>query len=362
MPAPGPARRELTVLANRVLDVPSYFAAAGSVVQRMVPHDGVCWFTLDPATGLPTSHISRQSIPPEQVPRLARNEFGERDVNKFSDLARRRRRAASLLAATGNKPETSVRFREVLHPNGIRDELRVALVVDGLPWGGLAIYRRRPEPFSPADVALLAESSAHLAEGVRRSVLSTGASDDEEGPGLLVLDAENRVLSRNAAAKRWLDGILTLPPPTPTAPLPDAVYAVATRARTGEDVARARMPLADGGWVTVHGSLLDDAGEEVAIILEPSRPFELASIIVAAYGLSAREREVATLVMRGLSTKEVAAALHLSAYTVQDHLKSVFGKVGVRSRGELVARVFFEQYAGRIADGTNLGQDGWFRE
>jgi DNA-binding NarL/FixJ family response regulator len=58
---------------------------------------------------------------------------------------------------------------------------------------------------------------------------------------------------------------------------------------------------------------------------------------------------VTELVARGFSTNEIAGPLHLSAYTVQDHLKAVFDKTGNSSRGDLVARLFFRHYAPRLA-------------
>jgi DNA-binding CsgD family transcriptional regulator len=53
-------------------------------------------------------------------------------------------------------------------------------------------------------------------------------------------------------------------------------------------------------------------------------------------------------VARGFPTSEIAGRLHLSAYTVQDHLKSIFEKSGTGSRGDLVARLFFDHYAPRL--------------
>ena len=58
-----------------------------------------------------------------------------------------------------------------------------------------------------------------------------------------------------------------------------------------------------------------------------------------AHGLTSRERDICREVIAGHSTADIAGRLFISAHTVQDHLKSVFAKVGVRSRGELVARL-----------------------
>jgi DNA-binding CsgD family transcriptional regulator len=79
-------------------------------------------------------------------------------------------------------------------------------------------------------------------------------------------------------------------------------------------------------------------------MIEDATPAETAPLIQESYGFSARESEITRLVVLGLSTAEIAQQLVISSHTVQDHLKSIFEKAGVRSRRALVARIFEQHY------------------
>jgi DNA-binding CsgD family transcriptional regulator len=125
---------------------------------------------------------------------------------------------------------------------------------------------------------------------------------------------------------------------------------------------RIRLRSASGRWLVLHASRLRiaDAEGQIAVIFEEARPSEIAPLIVDAYGLTKREGEIIRLVLRGLSTAEVSNELYITPNTVRDHFKSIFDKVGVRSRRELVAGIFAQQYQPRMATGHEPDADGWF--
>lgn len=364
--SPERFRDEVVRLSHRGLGVRDYSLAVAQILRRAVPFDGVCVMTMDPATFLPTGHVIENGLPDEATPRLAEIEAMEPDFNKFTDLARHRARAGTLSAATDGRLQRSARHRELRGPHGFADELRAALADASGTWGGVVLMREAGRAdFDPADATLLNGLASHLTEGLRRAILLSALSGNEEerGVGLLLLTDADTVALANAAAELWLD---ELRGSDDGDRLPFVVHAVADRARnvaggrvSGAASARVRAP--SGRWLLVRGSMLGDGADaRTAVLLEAAQAPELAPLIADGYGLTQRERTVTQLVAQGASTDEIASRLYLSPYTVQDHLKAVFDKVGVSTRGELVARLFFDHYAPRLAGGATVGSDGWF--
>lgn len=342
-------------------------------LDRVMPIDAAFFATADPATLLFTSAVTDELLR-QAAPRFLANEFFQDDVNKFVSLARSPRPVGDLDEMTAGQWERSPRFREILAPLALGDELRAALVTDAACWGFLCLHRERSRPgFTPGEADFLKQLVPHLAVGLRKALLVGHAVEPPttEGPGLLVLANDLSLAAITPAAERWLDELAEGDwPGYRELPLPQAVYTVAARLRAlgqppegrPELMPRARLRTAAGRWLVLHASWLagPSAPGQIAVILEEARPAEIAPLIVQAYTLSKREGEITRLVARGLSTAEIAAAVHISANTVQDHLKAIFDKVGVRSRRELVSQLFAQQYHPRMAAGSSLTPDGWF--
>jgi DNA-binding CsgD family transcriptional regulator len=89
----------------------------------------------------------------------------------------------------------------------------------------------------------------------------------------------------------------------------------------------------------------DGTCRQIAVVIEPARPAEIAPIVVEAHDLTDREQQITRLIARGSGTGEIADELYLSPHTVRGHVKAIFRKLGVTSRGELVAKLFAEHYA-----------------
>jgi DNA-binding CsgD family transcriptional regulator len=355
------AHQRIAELTRRGLDLPTFWRESSELITTAVPHYmSPCWFTLDPASLLVTSHYDNGEIPELPAEWLA-HEYYNDDFHKIADVARSERGASTLHEATGGDPNRSPAWKLYIEPYGAEQELLVALRTQaGEAWGMLGLYREPGQPqFDADELGFLRELSPYLAEGAQRGLLVGEASDPEgpDAPGLVVLKADWSVESLTPGAERWLE---ELPDGDwdGRGKLPSSVLAVAGRAlRTAEsedapgEVALARVLSRKGRWMVLHGaSLVANGARRVAVIVEPAHPARISSLLMAAYRLTEREQDVTRLVLRGSSTAQVADELCVSPYTVQQHLKSVFEKTRVRSRRELVGNVFFAHYEPRLRD------------
>jgi DNA-binding CsgD family transcriptional regulator len=335
---------------------------AVSALADAVPFDRWCSLVLDPATLLATNGYHAEGLPMELMPRLMEIEAADEDVNGMPSLVRGGG-VSTLDRATSGRPESSERWRDVLAPAGLGREMRAVLRERSAGWGGIILLRETSAPdFTDDEVAFVADLTEDLARGVRRGLLHSEMThrDGLDVPGSLVVGAGGLdVQVASAAARRWLSEVEG---GTEDGELPFPVATVVSRARaTADGLARTRLRSASGRWITLYAEkLADGADAAVSVVLEPTRPYELAAIMADAYQLTHREREVAGHVLLGRSTQEIAEALFLSPWTVQDHLKKVFDKVGVRSRAGLAGRLFFAEYEPRFLAGHPLGADGWF--
>jgi DNA-binding CsgD family transcriptional regulator len=344
------AGRRVEVLIERCyqgLDASTLRVEVLRRLKSIVTVDAAFFATVDPVTLLFTSVLSEEPLR-EAAAQFLDNEFDGSDVNRFADLATRHDPIASLDGATAGVRGASRRFTDIMAPLDLGDELRVVLRSRSYSWGVMCLHRSHAvSGFSDQDIAVVRRIAPHVAEGLRRAhVLTAGAAHPATtDAGIVLLDSELRLVSMNAAAELWLADMSDAMWPA-SAELPVPVHAVAARLQADSespDVSgppEARLRTGSGTWVIVHASRMDGpGGRQTAVVIEPASSQQLASVLLAARGLTPAQERVAALVLRGLTTRDISEQLHLSAHTVQEHLKSIFDKFGVRSRRELVAAV-----------------------
>lgn len=321
-------------------------------LRRAVPVDALWWATVDPATLLFTQAY-REEIPIDTGPYFVENEFLRDDVNKWTELARDRSGVRTLVRATAGDVRRSARYRDIFEPLGLEDELRSVLRARGEVWGFICLHRERGAAFSQEEEAFIHRIAPHLAEGVRLGLLvqSVALDDLAESPGLILLASDNSVVGANAAADLWLQELNG-----PEADqIPIEIYSLAAGLRRADaltSLPRLLTRTRAGRWITLQASWVSgEKGDVVAVMVQEAAPQEAAPLVMRAYGLTEQERKVSGLIFQGHSTHAISQRLHISEHTVQDHLKSIFDRTGVRSRRELVATVLRQRYLPRMSAG-----------
>ncbi|HUV18639.1 MAG TPA: helix-turn-helix transcriptional regulator [Ilumatobacteraceae bacterium] len=295
--------------------------------------------TTDPETLLPSGGVVEGFGSDDCAP-FWDNELVDADFVKFNQLARSTDPVATLAEAVDGDLERSPRYRKLYAAAGASDEMRVAFVA-GSSCLAVGVFVRlsgagwfRPEEL--ADVRQLVP----IATTVLRRALGQVAHDaSSRPPAVIMLDAEGKVTATTPGGTLAIEELRTALDDTE---LPSIIRAAATKARWSRSASNLTTRVRDGSgrWLRLHITPVDGEVGAVAVVVETARPDDIVMILLESYGLTERETDVVLLLARGLSLKEIALELCLSVHTIRDHLKSIYAKAGVNSRGELVAVLF----------------------
>lgn len=316
-------------------------------LRSLVPFAFHVWVLIDPESEVATAPLA--TVPE----RLANGLPGLIHRRYLTPLNRWDTMSApvdSLDRATGGRRGQSRLHREVLTGGGIGDVASLVFRDGHGCWGFLDLWRMAADaPFSDRELGLLAEDVDVMTGALRRCqaqafedpVNSAGAA----GPAVLFLSAGLEVLGQTPETDGYLRALL--PTAADRAPVPAGAFHVGAALLGAEagcfdhpPIARVRP--AGGTWLTFRAARIDDGaplGRDIAVTITASAPAERRSLYVRAHGLTPREIDVVERLAEGADTRTIAAALFVSEHTVQDHLKSVFGKTGTRNRRTLLARL-----------------------
>lgn len=331
-------------------DEPSPSDVAARLLRLLIPAldaDGGALLLMDPHTGLFwTGAVDR--LPAISCHPFFASELDSEDGRTFRRLARDGA-PASALSLRGDGTGT---FRAtVLEPSGFADEVRVVARDAGVAWGALSLWRKRAAaPFGEQHERLLDGLAPDVGAVLRDAVLRSLSTPDAPPALQGALVIEDGVVTEASPEARRLLRELDEPDVEEYRPLDHLLALSSSRPRFSVVVGTRA-----GGWLTAHGTALNDQ-RTVVLICAPS-PADLLGAVVAGAGLTAREVEVTRLVCRGLSDAEIARDLGISPHTAHDHVRAVRTKLGVRSRAEVASRVFADRYLDRFLASARVAHE-----
>lgn len=241
-------------------------------------------------------------------------------------------------------------FHDTLTPVG--GSMRTCFTTGGRVIAMLDMVRRgagRPlQPTDAAFVRLLAPtiSSALAAAFARERALFPEATDNApDASGIVLLNPDGRIRFVTPAGEAWLrlmhDGSSNGSGGLPTA-VASALAAFRAGSAADSAVTHSLVAPTPSGPVRVEASAGGDDGC-LAIVLTPVQkpgPPE----VPLHWPLTRQERQVVSLLVGGLSNRQIANRLYVGEHTIETHLGHAYEKLGVRGRTQLLARLFQETF------------------
>ena len=309
---------------------------------REAAFDYHVWLLTDPATTVGSSPLA--SVPSSaRVPQLIRARYLS-PANRWSALD-----GVSTLRATSDGGGDPWHAELAIHRIG--DVASLAFRDEYGFWAFLDLWRSGARSrFAAEEVDRLRALLDPITEGLRRTLAETFArapsTAGRSGPAVLVLAPQFDVRDQTADAAAHLRTLVPRDdggPPVPAGAYNVAAQLLAVEAGIDEHPPSARVHLAEGTWVTLRAARVEGAAapseRDIAVSIETCSPAERRGLYASTHGLTARETELVDRLALGADTRTLAAHLHLSEHTVQDHLKAIFAKTRTRNRRTLLTRI-----------------------
>jgi DNA-binding CsgD family transcriptional regulator len=318
------------------------------VLAEVIGFDAYAWVLTDPATAVGAAPLA--DVPASlfaELPQLIRLKYLT-EVNRWTIPGFT---VDSLHRATGGEPSRSLLWRELLARHRIGDVASVVFRDQHGCWSFLELWRGEGTGvFADEELDLLTSVAPQITNVLRRCQASsfmqgTTGRPVRSAPAVLLLSPELQVVGQTPETLEYLRELI--PPAEGASPVPAGAYHVAAQLLAVEagidpQPPSARVQLPAGRWLTLRADRVDGGGRiaaaAFAVTIEETSTGERVDLFGRAFGLTHREMELLEHLMEGLDTRAVAGSMFLSEHTVQDHLKSIFDKVGVRSRRALLTR------------------------
>jgi DNA-binding CsgD family transcriptional regulator len=318
---------------------------------RSVGYDAARALAYDPAVMIAVSFAASGRPRWDAAVSACWNKQAETDASHFHDLARSKSHVA-LVTSESSQARQNPCWQNLLLPGFWRHELRAAAVDGhGHCWGSITAFRNGQRPFQDRDAAALGPELHQIAAQLSQAMVGSPVAPPPANAASLWLNDNGELLFATPTGRDWLARLQT-----PEMPQRAQAILAALTARITADTAdprhagqprpvNVRLRGGQGQWIALHGervTALPGEAHGISVVIGPARPASVLPLLAAAYGLTGREREVISGVLGGLSTRQISTRLHITTYTVQDHLKVIFTKLGVTSRGELAHQLAFQ--------------------
>lgn len=340
-------KKQLQKIALTSQDLVSYQKSISLFLKKESLFSSICFHLIDSETLL-----TRQATTDKKIqaihPQLMSYEYLDESVHTYRQMLKTQTDISILSQLSTPILIKNKKFTNILAPANIADEMRVALIYQDICWGFLTLFKSTDDGFfTKGEADLLTYIAPFIAAYLGKSTqfqLTNQPLENQELASFIMLNKQLELVGYTQSGESWLhrlQGELQLS----SNQIPIPLQNLATRLFFSKEPSeKLLLSLDDGELVSVVASRyvtpLDSPKiQQVSITFQEPSLSEKINYQMLQKQLTAQEQKVVGYILSGLSNKLIASELAISVYTVQDHIKSIFTKLAISSRNELLPQL-----------------------